>query len=186
MSFNKNTNLVGQHALLSPSNYAWLDYDPDRLIQVFHSTQQKRRGDDLHKLAQDLINLGIKLPDKSMTMNLYVNDAIGFRMTPEVGLFYTRDCFGTADALSIRDNILRIHDLKTGITPASMKQLLIYAGIFFFEYREFYNPKSVKVILRIYQNDTFEELQPDPADIAGVMSKIRAAAALVAELREED
>lgn len=186
MSFNKNSNIVGQHAFLSPSTYNWLDAEPEKLVQLWHSRQQARLGDELHDLAQRLINLGVKLPDKSKTLNMYVNDAIGYRMSPEVPLFYTRDCFGTADAVCIRDGLLRIHDLKTGITAASMKQLLIYAGIFFFEYGDFYSPKTTKVILRIYQNDGIDELQPDPSDMFAVMSKMRSAAQTIASLREED
>lgn len=61
---------------------------------------------------------------------MYVNDAIGFKMTPEQPLFYSENCFGTADAISYRNKLLRIHDLKTGLIPAHMEQLMIYAALF--------------------------------------------------------
>lgn len=50
---------------------------------------------------------------------MYVNDAIGYKMTPEQTLFYSENCFGTADSISYRSGLLRIHDLKTGVIPAS-------------------------------------------------------------------
>jgi hypothetical protein len=186
MSFNRNTRLVGQHAFLSPSNYHWLDYDAEKLRASFFNKQQARRGDEEHAYAQKAIDLRIKQAEIPTTLNMYINDAIGFRMEAEIPLYYSDDCFGTCDAIGFRDNTLRISDLKTGITPASMKQLLIYAGIFFFEYREVAKPANTRVILRIYQNDVIEELEPDPAEIMRTMSQIRAQAALIAYFREED
>jgi len=115
---------------------------------------------------------------------MYINDAIGFRMEAEVPLYYSDDCFGTADACGFRDNTLRISDLKTGVEPANMKQLKIYAGIFCYEYN--YKPTDIRIILRIYQNDAIDEEIADPADIMMVMSRIKTQAALVAFLREED
>lgn len=186
MSLKKNSALTGQHAFLSPSNYHWLDYDEDKLRRVYFQKQQTRRGDELHAYAQRSIDLKIRQADNGTTLSTYINDAIGFRMEAEIALFYSQDCFGTADAIGIRDNVLRIHDLKTGDVPANMKQLLIYAGIFFFEYGELFKPKDVEVILRIYQSDTIQEHTPDAAEIMSVMSRIRSAAALIAYLREED
>lgn len=63
-------------------------------------------------------------------MNMYVNDAISFRMVPEQILFYSENCFGTADTIVFRNGTLRIHDLKTGVVPAHMEQLEIYAALF--------------------------------------------------------
>jgi uncharacterized protein DUF2800 len=184
MSFVKNTKLIGQHAYLSPSTYHWLDYDEDKLRRVFFEKQLARRGDELHTYAQRAIDLKILQADNGTTLSMYINDAIGFRMEAEVPLYYSDDCFGTCDAIGFRDMTLRIHDLKTGVKPASMKQLLIYAAIFFFEYA--LSPKDVKVILRIYQNDAIEEFLPDLTDIVSVMSRVKTQAALIAYLREED
>ena len=50
------------------------------------------------------------------------------KMTPEQILYYSDNCFGTADAILFRNNFLRIHDLKTGKIPAHMEQLEIYAS----------------------------------------------------------
>lgn len=184
MNLNKSSRLAGQHAFLSPSNYHWLDYDEDKLRRVFFQKQQAKRGDDLHAYAQRAIDLKVKQAENGTTLSMYINDAIGFRMEAEVPLYYSDDCFGTADAVGFRDNTLRISDLKTGTTPADMKQLKIYAGIFCFEYR--YNPQDIRIILRIYQNDAVEELHADPADIMMVMSRIKSQAELIAFLREED
>lgn len=184
MSFKSNSKIIGQHAFLSPSNYHWLDYDEDKLRRVFFEKQQARRGDELHAYAQRAIDLKVKQADNGTTLSMYINDAIGFRMEAEVPLYYSDDCFGTADAAGFRDNTLRIHDLKTGKNPANMKQLLIYAAIFCFEYA--YSPNDIRIVLRIYQNDAIDELVTDPADILMVMSRIKVQAALVAFLREED
>lgn len=190
MSFNRNTRLVGQHAFLSPSTYHWLDYDEEKLRRVYFSRQEAKRGDELHSYAQKAIQLRIKQADNATTLSMYVNDAIGFRMEPEVPLYYSDDCFGTADAIGIREErgeyVLRVSDLKTGMSPADMKQLIIYAGIFFFEYSISFKPMDVRTILRIYQNDAVQEHQPDLDEIMHVMSRIKSQAALVAYLREED
>ena len=184
MSFNKNSRIVGQHAFLSPSNYHWLDYDEEKLRRVYFQKQQARLGDQLHAYAQQAIDLKVKQADNGTTLSMYVNDAIGFRMEAEVPLYYSDDCFGTADACGFRDNTLRVHDLKTGVNEASMKQLLIYAGIFCHEYK--YSPNDIDIVLRIYQNDAIQELIPEPPDIMMVMSRIATQAALIAYLREED
>lgn len=188
MSLKRNTRLIGQHAFLSPSSYHWLDYDEEKLRRVYFQRQQAARGDKLHAFAQQAIELGVRQSDNGTTLSMYINDAIGFRMTPEVPLFYSEDCFGTADACGFREErgafTLRISDLKTGTSPADMKQLKIYAGLFCFEYA--FDPNKLHMILRIYQNDTVEELIADPADIMMIMSRIKTQAALIAYLREED
>lgn len=188
MSLKRNTRLIGQHAFLSPSTYHWLDYDEEKLRRVYFQRQQAARGDKLHAFAQQAIELGVRQAETGTTLNMYINDAIGFRMTPEVPLYYSDDCFGTADACGFRKEreqfTLRISDLKTGLAPADMKQLKIYAGLFFFEYK--FSPNDVHVILRIYQNDAVEEMIPDPTEILMVMDRIKTQATLIAYLREED
>jgi hypothetical protein len=178
------------HAFLSPSSYHWIDDDEDKLRARYFAKQQTERGNKIHSFAQQAIELGIKLPDDGTTLSTYINDAIGFRMSPEVPLIYSEDCFGTADALGIRMEkrnwILRISDLKTGVSATSMKQPLIYAGLFFFEYEELFDPNIVDVILRIYQNDAIEEYCPSAADLLLIMDRIKTQADLIARLREED
>jgi hypothetical protein len=129
-----------------------------------------QRGVELHDFARRCIELGIKLPDLDKSLNLYVNDAIGFKMTPEQPLYYSNNSFGTADAISFRNNFLRIHDLKTGETPASMCQLEIYAALFCLEYT--IKPKSIKMELRIYQFDKVGIHEPSHEAISEIMGKI--------------
>ena len=101
---------------------------------------------------------------------MYVNDAIGFRMTPEQGLYYSPNCFGTADAISFENGFLRIHDLKTGTTKASFSQLHVYAALFCHE--DDIRPGSIDGEFRIYQNDD-KMIEPyDPEKILYVMQKI--------------
>ena len=102
----------------------------------------------MHLRAQ-CIMLNQKLPKSKQTLNMYVNDAIGFKMTPEQILYYSDNCFGTADAILFRNNFLRIHDLKTGKIPAHMEQLEIYAALFCLEYKV--KPADIEMELRIYQ-----------------------------------
>src|SRR5699024_10205707 len=104
------------------------------------------------------------------TLNMYVNDAIGFHMTPEQVLFYSENCFGTADAISYRNGVLRIHDLKTGNVPAHIEQLMIYAGLFCLEYRV--KPKDVEFELRIYQSDDILIANPDPSQVKEICDQI--------------
>lgn len=158
------------HAFLSPSKHAWVNYEEDKLDRVFFAHKAAQRGTELHAFANDAIRLGIKLPDVPSTLNQYVNDAIGYRMTPELILYYSDNCFGTADAIAFRNNTLRVSDLKTGVTEASMVQLEIYAALFCLEYK--FKPFDIKMELRIYQNDGVALYVPGPEVIAVVMEKI--------------
>jgi hypothetical protein len=184
MSFNRNSNIIGKHALLSPSTYHWLNYDEEKLRRWYFDKQQARRGDELHAYAQRAIELKIPQADNGTTLSTYINDAIGHRMEAEVPLYYSDVCFGTADCAGFRDNTLRIHDLKTGKIPAHMEQLKIYAAIFCYEYN--FMPDQIAIVLRIYQNDAIEELIADPIDIFMVMDTIKTQSALLGFLREED
>jgi hypothetical protein len=93
----------------------------------------------------------------------YVNDSIGFRMDPEVILYNNDLCYGTVDAISFRNNFLRIHDLKTGTTPAHIEQLLKYAALFCLEYKV--DPKDIQSELRIYQLNEVSIFNPEPNEI---------------------
>ena len=171
MNFNKHYELEGQHAYLSASKYHWLNYSDNKLIESYNNFLSVEMGTRLHAFAKEAIELGIKLPKTKKTLNMYVNDAIGFRMTPEQPLYYSNNCFGTTDAISFSKKLLRIHDLKTGTTPASMNQLKVYNALFCLEYSV--NPKDISMVSRIYQmNDIFEEEQ-DPEEISDVMEKIK-------------
>lgn len=181
MNFNEHYNLIGKHAFLSPSKYSWVNYDEEKLKERYLAAQAKERGLELHALAETCIRLGVKLAKNKNTLNRFVNDAIGFKMNPEQPLYYSDNCFGTADAISFRKNYLRIHDLKTGSVPASMTQLMIYAAIFCLEYG--YQPEDIIMELRIYQFNEVETLLADPEDISHIMDTIVAFDGYVNELR---
>lgn len=170
MNFNKHLTFKGEHSFLSPSKYHWLNYTEEKLSAVYLNFLAAQRGTELHEFACKCIQLGINLPKNKKTLNSYVNDAIGFKMIPEQPLVYSANCFGTADAISFRNNFLRIHDLKTGSSPASEKQLEIYAAIFCLEYSV--KPSSIGMELRLYQNDEVIVDEPPSDLIFEVMDKI--------------
>lgn len=170
MIFKDHSKLKDQHAFLGASKYHWINYDAEKLESSYLKWQSVKKGTELHSFACEAIRLGIKLPRTKQTLNMYVNDAIGYRMSPEVILYYSDNCFGTADAISFRNNMLRIHDLKTGLSPTSMHQLEIYMAIFCLEYRV--NPAEIDSELRIYQNDQIIVSNPYFGYIQDIMNKI--------------
>lgn len=170
MLFNKHTNLEGLHAPFGASTSSWLRYDDNKMLETYRNLQAKEMGTRLHAWAAETIKLGIKQPRSKKTIHAYVNDAIGFKMETEVVLFYSQYFFGTADAISFRNNFLRIHDLKTGSSPVKMEQLLIYAALFCLEYRV--KPGEIDMELRIYQNDDILVHNPTAEDILPIMDKI--------------
>jgi len=170
MNFNRHSRLEGLHAFLSASKYHWINYDEEKLISSFTKYQLAQRGTELHALARQCINLGVKLPKTRNSLNLYVNDAIGFKMQTEQILYFSDNCFGTADAISFRRNFLRIHDLKTGETPASIKQLLVYNALFCLEYN--IKPIDIEIELRVYQSDEVIIHIPESEEVYSIMDKI--------------
>ena len=183
MNFNKHSNLEGKHAFLSPSRYHWLNYDTEKVADSWIKHMAVERGTQLHDLACRCIRMGVKLPSSKHTLNMYVNDAIGYRMTPEQPLFFSENCFGCADALSFRKKFLRIHDLKTGVTQASMHQLEIYAALFCLEYRV--KPETIGMELRIYQNDEIDISLPESSVIQSIMDKIVTFDEVIDKLQKE-
>lgn len=196
MNFNRHLDLEGQHAFLGASKYQWINYDEETLRLRYKNSWSPTIGTVLHELAKRLIEERIKvnktdqkmvymylvinnIPKYAIDMDFifvnfmqYVNDAIGFRMTPEVVLKYSERCFGTTDAINFNEktNFLRIHDYKSGSTVAKIEQLLIYAALFCLEYN--YRPGEIKVELRIYQNENILIHQPTADEIAHIMDKI--------------
>lgn len=170
MNFNKHSEVDGKHAFLSPSSYHWVNYTDQKLVAKFYSYRAADRGTALHRIAQQCITHKIKLSKSYPTMSMYVADAIAYQMEVEQPLFYSINCFGTVDAISFRRNKLRIHDLKTGITPASFKQLEVYTAIFCLEYN--IDPHDIDIELRIYQNDAVDKHVPDPDTILAIMDRI--------------
>lgn len=169
MNFNKHYEFEGKHAFLSASKYHWLNYTEDRLIEVYRNQQAKIRGTLLHQFACDAITYGVPLADDD-TIGMYVNDCIADGMQPEVVLYYSSNAFGTADAISFDGQYLKIYDLKTGKTQASIKQLYVYAALFCLEYN--INPNDISIHLRIYQNGEALVDNPDSDEIWDVMDRI--------------
>lgn len=207
MNFAKHFELRGKHAMLAPSQPYWLDYDEDKLFQKFVSNHAQAMGTALHELAETLIKNGIKLKNSDKNVLLvhllqndipraaidmdrlfdnfkaYVNDAVGFRLTPEQPLVYSEYCFGTADAISFRNNLLRIHDYKSGTTPAKMEQLMVYAALFCLEYK--FKPGEIDMELRIYQNDEVICHKANADDILPIMDTIIRQDKLIREMYGE-
>lgn len=200
MIFNEHSDLKGLHAFLGASKHHWLNYDDEKLIERYKGQYAQFLGTTLHEIAANLIKYNMKLAknDKKLVrfelekagvpsytydidqifenLSNYVNDAIGFRLKPEVVLKYSSECFGTADAIDFkeREKILRIHDYKSGTTPASMDQLLIYAGLFYLEYKDRLKLRldEFETELRIYQNNEIVYFNPTIEDIAPVVDQI--------------
>lgn len=170
MNFNRHSDLEGLHAFLSASKYHWVNYTEEKLDLVYSKYLATLRGTRLHEFACECINLGIKLPKSRKTLNLYVNDAIGYKMTTEQPLYYSENCFGTADAISFRNKLLRIHDLKTGGIPASIKQLEVYSALFCLEYN--IKPTDIHIELRLYQSDEVLIHEPEAEHILHIIDKI--------------
>ena len=168
MNFNQHSDLEGRHAFLGASKYSWLNYDAEKLALVYRSQYANLMGTILHDLAHRCIQNKVKLSkadrhliiltllengipqglinanDILETLVPFVNDALGFRMETEQILYYTENAFGTADVISFKDNFLRIHDYKSGVTPVHMEQLRIYAALFCLEY--LVKPENIKII----------------------------------------
>lgn len=212
MIFNEHSDLKGLHAFLGASKHHWLNYDDAKLIERYKGQYAQFLGTTLHEIAANLITCNMKLAktDKKLVRfelekagvpsyayniddifdNLanYVNDAIGFRMTPEVILKYSENCFGTADTIDfkVREKFLRIHDYKSGTTPASMDQLLIYAALFYLEYKDRYKfgLDELETELRIYQGGDIIYFNPTVEDIAPVVDQIVFKNKIITDFRE--
>lgn len=187
--FNDHFKLRDKHAFMSASSYHWLNYDEEKLRKRFRTVVAAALGTRKHAIAKELIEMGIKLPDTGQTLNSYVNDCIGYRMTPEVILYYSENCFGTADAIDYRLNPrtqtmrLRVFDLKTGETRSSEKQLWVYVALFCLEYEVDVN--DIEIDARIYQNDMVHEFEIEPETILQVIATIKRGDLIIQELREE-
>lgn len=213
MNFKKHLELNGRHAILSPSSWRWLNDDEESFTKRICSQYLADIGTILHDIARKHIKHRIKLNkyDKKNVMielvergipafvvdiinldamydNLmrYVNDSVAFKMTPEVVLYFSNDCFGTADAINYNEetHFLRIHDLKTGTTPAHMEQLIIYVALFCLEYG--IKPSSIYVELRIYQGDDPWICEPPTEQITAAIETIIARNNFMNKMREED
>lgn len=207
MEWNRHPELVGQHTFFSPSKYAFLRKTDDELVESYYNSFASTVGTLTHAFAAECIRqrhvleevdwrhlefelLKQKIPQEAFdvgfifpTVMAYVNDSIEHRMDAEIGLSYSELCGGTADAIAFRRKRLRIHDLKTGATPAKIDQLMGYAALFFLEYG--FKPESTHTELRIYQAGDIFVCEPKPNEIREVMEAIVHAVSVVQHLKEE-
>lgn len=159
----------GEHSIFSPSQPAFFNYSIDKLKEVYHNKKAAEEGTKKHEMAAMLINAKERVWKCKRTWNMYINDAIAYNMDAEVRLYFSSHFSGTADAIYFdpKDRILRIHDLKTGVTHASFQQLEGYAALFFLQYGQRFDsyPENTSMELRIYQNNEVRILEPNPEDI---------------------
>ena len=213
MNWNTHSNLIGRHALFNPSAVSWINYsleeeDIDKIFQRYKGQYATTVGTILHEYAEKRIRYRLRMykTDKnSVLMHLldkgippsvidldymydnllhYVNDAIGFRMDPEVVLYYSDNCFGTTDAIYYRDKELRIHDYKSGKSTPHIEQPIIYASLFCLEYG--IKPKDISTKLRIYQADDMIENNPEPEELEHAMKQIIALDKIINKWKSED
>ena len=184
MNFNRHSKLEGQHAFLGASKYHWINYDENKVAESYSRFLATQKGTQLHAFAAQCIKLGQKLPRTHKTLNEYVNDAIGYKMTPEQVLFYSDNCFGTADAIVFRNGLLRIHDLKTGVIPAHIEQLEVYAALFCLEYKV--KPTDIEMELSLYQSDDILISNPTVEDIVPIMDKIVIFDRIINRIKEQE
>lgn len=194
MIWHDHSKLAGTHAFLSASQSSWRNKNAEELIDAKKNSFSQQIGTLLHAYAADCIKYkeklrksderGVKfdlmrkgIPEYAIDMHRiyptfmsYVNDAVGYGLNPEMVLYYSNECYGTADAIDMDGKLLRIHDLKTGVKPAKMDQLMIYAGLFFLEYGV--NPGAIQTELRIYQMDEVLVYEPDVDELREVMDDI--------------
>lgn len=187
MRFNNHSRrkLKDKHSFLSPSKYSWIRYDDDKLARMFTEELQRMRGAREHAFAAEAISLGHRMPDVKKTMNMYVNDALGYRLSPEVELYWSDWCFGTADAIGYSnvDNTLRVFDLKTGRTATKIDQLMIYAALFCLEYEM--RPFDITIELRIYQGNQARIYDPTADEIFHIMDRIVTGTRIIEEIVED-
>lgn len=213
MNFTRHFQQEGKHAVLSASSWRWINDDIDSLTSRLCAQYAQTIGTLLHAIACRHIQHRIKMNkyDKKNVMldllsngipgfvidsldfdkifeNLmvYVNDGVSYRMSPEVVLYYSDNFFGTADSISYNETErrLRIHDYKSGVTPAHIEQLEIYAALFCLEYR--IKPHEIaETELRIYQNNEILYHNPTADEIREVADKIVSFDKYINQLRQE-
>lgn len=184
MDFNSHSELSGKHAFLSPSSPHWLNYDEQKLQARYYSHSASVRGTDLHALAHEAIRLGITLDPALGAIAAYVADALAYRMSCEVPLYFSDNAFGTADTISFWDYFLRIHDLKTGVTPSKPTQLEVYGAYFCLEYG--FSPFDIQIETRIYQGDEATIFEPPPERIQGIMDTVVQHDQYIEQLKEAE
>lgn len=210
MNFKQHSELKGKHAMLSPSGYSWVNWDDAKVEERYFNSYATQIGTALHELAETAITNGLQIKDEDTNLVLFkmisagipteviahfdllpalsnlqafVNDALAYGMKSEQILYYSDIAFGTADAIEYysKSKLLRIHDYKSGITPAHIEQLRCYAALFCLEYKK--NPEDISIELRLYQSGEVLIENPDPNDIRLIMDRIVTATEIVKAIR---
>lgn len=152
------------------TKYKYLD--KDKKVSEFSMT-----------LVQSLTSLP---PDVFETIKMFINDAIGFRMSPEVKLKYSDVHHGTADAMSFNEKTktLKISDLKTGEGKPKIEQLFIYAALFCLEYK--YKPADIYIELKIYQHGEIFEYHPSVDEIVPIIDVIISHNKVILKINSEE
>ena len=185
MNFREHSrDIEGTHAFLGASKYHWINYSDEKIVKTFKNYKASEIGTRLHKFAAECITLKQRLPDEPITLNMYVNDCIDNKMTTEQILYFSENCFGTTDAIYFENNVLKIFDLKTGSTPACVKQLEIYAAMFCLEY--VVDPTEIDIELRLYQNNDVLKYYPHQEEILMIMDKIRRFDKIIDDIKNEE
>ena len=199
----------GNHALFGGSNYSWINYTAEDFINRYRSKIASGIGTAVHDAAKTLIDGRIKITEDDWNLiryileenkfprnidcipilkNLipYVNDAISYGMDTEILLYYSDNFYGTADTICFdeKKKFLRIHDLKTGLIPGHMEQLLIYMALFCLSYK--YQPYEISAELRIYQGGEILYFCPSLEDVVPIVDQIVTGNKLITELRAEE
>lgn len=172
----------------------------DHIIAKTKTSVSEARKSLLRKLVKTRVYVNgraMKIPRKAYDLDYlahnfsnYVNDAIDYGLDPEIQLYFSDWNAGTTDAIGYdeKNKILRIHDLKTGTTPAKFTQLENYAALYFLIYGRFnqISPTDTKVELRIYQDGEIHEEYPTAESILSLMDSIIFHSQVVSEAEEND
>ncbi len=135
----------------------------------------------MHNIPENIV---VYYVDRTFpNLMMYVNDAIGYRMDTEVPVSYSAipmaefkshgklpPIFGHADALRFKKSQLMIFDLKTGLSPVHMEQLMTYAALYCLQ--EKLKPGCIDIELRIYQNNEAKIHTPTAEEILPIMDRI--------------
>lgn len=170
LELNEHKEIWEKHAVFSPSQFYWINYDPEKLLSFWDNRRAQEIGTYVHNSASRIILDEYYFRDNNVdcahislrgkdSYSRHIMHSIKHRMMPEVAVKYSDICFGHADALAydLNKRILRINDLKTGKNPGHMEQLEIYAALFFGEYWDqlIYghqiDPYTSTIELRIFQ-----------------------------------
>lgn len=176
--------MENKHSFLSASKPSWTNDDDEKFVSRYLNHLAVLKGIRLHALAAEMIRMRIRAEPTGQTFNTYVNDCIGWRMTPEQVLYYSDYAFGTADAIGYMPNVLRVSDFKSGISHTTVRQLEVYVAYFCLEYK--FRPFEFDAIeMRIYQNDEVRLYDADPDDIFHIMDRIVTFSKKIKEIRSE-